>query len=391
MKLTKASVEKIPYSENGQLFYRDSELKGFGLRVTKSCKTYIVETSVRGKTCRVTIGKHGVFTAEQARTQAKQHLANMAMGINPNQQKSYQKTQNINLKQAFNEFLTVRELKPHTRYDYTRCFEVAFKPWQQKTIMDITKPMVATHYEKLCQTHGKAYANLSMRFLRSLLNFASATYEDQQGHSLLPENAVNVLSQKKQWKVVGRRQNVIKPHQLAAWWQAVQRLENDTFRDYFVLLLFTGLRRQEAAQLAWENIDFNARTMLIPETKNKLPLTLPLSNYLYDLFHTRQQTSNNPWVFPSKRGNHPIKEPRQQIIRVTHWSGIEFSCHDLRRTFATIAEGLNVSEYTLKRLLNHKQSDVTAGYIINDVERLRVPMQQITDALLEKCQLQKDF
>ena len=38
-----------------------------------------------------------------------------------------------------------------------------------------------------------------------------------------------------------------------------------------------------------------------------------------------------------------------------------------------------------KRLLNHKMSqDVTAGYIIMDVERFRKPMQQITDFLLKK-------
>ncbi|MDP1766783.1 MAG: hypothetical protein Q8K83_07790 [Methylotenera sp.] len=39
-----------------------------------------------------------------------------------------------------------------------------------------------------------------------------------------------------------------------------------------------------------------------------------------------------------------------------------------------------VPSYALKRLLNHKMTnDVTAGYIITDVERLRVPMQKVTD------------
>ena len=57
--------------------------------------------------------------------------------------------------------------------------------------------------------------------------------------------------------------------------------------------------------------------------------------------------------------------------------------HDLRRTFITIAESLDIPAYALKRLLNHKTAnDVTAGYIITDVERLRRPMQQITDHIL---------
>ena len=44
---------------------------------------------------------------------------------------------------------------------------------------------------------------------------------------------------------------------------------------------------------------------------------------------------------------------------------------------------MDISVYALKRLLNHKMTnDVTAGYIITDVDRLRVPMQKITDYIL---------
>ena len=71
--------------------------------------------------------------------------------------------------------------------------------------------------------------------------------------------------------------------------------------------------------------------------------------------------------------------------RVVRESGVEFSLHDLRRTFITIAEGLDIPAYALKRLLSHKmRNDVAAGYIITDVERLRAPMQKVTDYIL-KC------
>ena len=56
----------------------------------------------------------------------------------------------------------------------------------------------------------------------------------------------------------------------------------------------------------------------------------------------------------------------------------------LRRTFITIAESLDIPYYALKRLLNHSQAnDVTAGYIINDVERLREPMDKISNKIQE--------
>ncbi|MFT5719288.1 MAG: hypothetical protein ACI9T7_003501 [Oleiphilaceae bacterium] len=62
----------------------------------------------------------------------------------------------------------------------------------------------------------------------------------------------------------------------------------------------------------------------------------------------------------------------------------------MRCTFITIAESLDISMYALKRLLNHKMTnDVTAGYIITDVERLRVPMQKITNLIAGQFSVKK--
>lgn len=56
----------------------------------------------------------------------------------------------------------------------------------------------------------------------------------------------------------------------------------------------------------------------------------------------------------------------------------------IRQSHHSIAESLDIPAYALKRLLNHKMSnDVTAGYIVTGVERLRKPMQLITDYIIE--------
>jgi integrase len=81
-----------------------------------------------------------------------------------------------------------------------------------------------------------------------------------------------------------------------------------------------------------------------------------------------------------------LREPKKWVYKVTKASGIKFGLHDLRRTFTTIAESFDLSMYTLKRLLNHREGrDVTAGYIVLDVERLRRPMERISDCLLSVC------
>ena len=65
-------------------------------------------------------------------------------------------------------------------------------------------------------------------------------------------------------------------------------------------------------------------------------------------------------------------------------SGVKFSLHDLRRTFITVAESLDVPHYALKRLLNHRVGgDVTSGYIVFDTERLRGPVEQVAKRILE--------
>src|SRR5271154_847456 len=86
-KLTKAEVDKLLFTEQAgaQTFYYDTELKGFGLRVGNKTKTYFVESKVKRKTVRVSIGKHGVFAPEQVRKIAKERLVEMAQNINPNE------------------------------------------------------------------------------------------------------------------------------------------------------------------------------------------------------------------------------------------------------------------------------------------------------------------
>ena len=172
--------------------------------------------------------------------------------------------------------------------------------------------------------------------------------------------------------------------------QGIQKLENDTLRDYLLLLLFTGLRRQEAAQLQWNQVDLNRNTITITNTKNHESHTLPLPDYLADLLNQRKNVATTQFVFPGSGAGGYIVEPRKQMQKVTHISGIHFIIHDLRRTFITIAEGLDISAYAVKRLANHKMNqDITSGYIITDVERLRKPMQQLSEYLLKCMGVQK--
>lgn len=398
MNIIKSVVDKLPIppkgnsGQTGQKRYYDDKLKGFGVRVTSGgAKTFFVEKLVKGKLRRIKIGRYGELTVEQARRNAQVLLGQIADGLDPLAEKRAAKMRQATLATVMQDYLEARKsLKLKTLYDYKRVLNIAFASWKDKPIISISKDKVEKHHTKLGNEHGEAYANLAMRVLRALFNFAAGKYEDSQGRSLIADNPVRRLSQTRAWYRVERRQTFIKSHELEPWYQELQLLENLTLRDFLLLIVFTGLRRQEAARLRWDQVDFKAKTLTIADTKNHETHTLPLSDYIYDLLLHRKQNTMSLYVFPGTGSSGYIIEPRKQIAKVIASSGITFTVHDLRRTFITVAESLDIPAYALKRLLNHKMhNDVTAGYIMTDVERLRKPMQLITDYILHRMGLRE--
>jgi len=185
-KLTKSEVDKLPFTEQSgkQVFYYDTELKGFGLRVGNKTKTYFAETKVQGKTVRVSLGKHGVITAEEARKEAKVQLAAMTKDINPNQLQRENRIKSVTLNEVYTDYMLARkELKPSTKRDYKTCMEVYLKDWMHKPMLDITRDMVERKHKEISEK-SEARANLAMRFLRALFNFA-AEYRDANDKQLL--------------------------------------------------------------------------------------------------------------------------------------------------------------------------------------------------------------
>lgn len=391
MKITKRVVDglELPIAgmpgQTAQKRYYDDSLKGFGLRVTSGgSKAFFIEKRVGGKLRRITLGRYGELTVEQARKEAQKVLGQIATGIDPVAQKQAAKMSTVTLSHAFTDYMQARKgLKEKTVYDYKRIIDIAFGKWKDKALAGITKDHVAKQHELLGAENGEAYANLSMRLLRAIFNFAIAQYEGENGLSLIPENPVNRLSQTRAWYRVERRRTYIHAHKLADWYVGVKALTNDVLRDYLLFTLFTGLRRQEAAHLQWKDVNLDEKTFTVLDTKNRHPHTLPLSDYLFELLLRRKKSSESVYVFPGTGKAGHIIEPRKQMARVTQSSGVAFTVHDLRRTFITVAESIDIPAYALKRLMNHHMSgDVTAGYIMIDFERLRKPMQQITDYLV---------
>src|SRR5687768_5234316 len=101
IKLTKRHVDAAaPQPDGKQRLYFDNDLRGFGLCVGAKSKTYFAQGTVRGRFQRVTIGRHGVFTVDQARREAQQVLAKIARGDDPQEEKRKAAVRGFTLQQA---------------------------------------------------------------------------------------------------------------------------------------------------------------------------------------------------------------------------------------------------------------------------------------------------
>ena len=390
---TKKKLTDIEVPSNSRKYVYDLKVNGLGLTITKTgSKSFFVYRKIHGTPKRITLGKFPDMTIEQARKTAVSLISQIAGGKDPAEEKRGKKAYRITLQEVFDDYLDTHiNLKPGTILDYKYAINQTFSDWLNKPLANITEDMVLARHKKRGES-SKARANNSMRVLRALFNFAKARYKNNKGRSFVRDNPIDILSHTRAWYKIERKKSYIKRTDLPQWYNAVNTLEPSNslcnaklVRDYLLFVLMTGVRRNEAASLKWTDVDLELKTFTLRDTKNSEQVTLPISDYLHEIL-TKRYDPSAEFVFPGKGKHGYIHNPTRQAERVAKLSEIPFSLHDLRRTFITIGESLDISHYTLKRLVNHKSiesQDVTAGYIIPNMERLRKATQQITDYILD--------
>lgn len=412
VKLTQRFVDALPETEKLTMYF-DSATTGFGVYTKGKVKTYFVQARAEKKLIKMTIGRANIFSLTDARSEAKEKLAQLAKGIDPVAEKRKQSVASISLEESINKYLNTRTLKPGTVTTYNKLFRLYMADWMAKPIATITKDMVAQRHKKISSENGASPANNMMRTFRAVYNFARAISDDA-----IPENPVRRLNDTRQWNKVVRRQSFLKPHELKPWYDAAKRISNPIIRDYILLILFSGLRENEGLKLKWENVDMKDRSFTVTVTKNGRPHTLPMSNFIYGLFKNLLHLQINEFVFPGSGKSGHLVESVKQLNFITDQTfcdlngvkskeelqqkvkrhpntkiipGIKFCLHDLRRTFITVAESLDIPYAALKRLLNHSDgNDVTGGYLQITTDRLREPMERISNRLVELMTVSKN-
>ena len=295
----------------------------------------------------------------------------------------------VSLQTCYDSYVSLRVLRPSTRKGYDRVILKYCIDWLERDLPSLTDDEILKKYVEIREKSGSAQAALAVRVLKALYAYAIARFQ-------IPERNIGRIL-----RVAGitltpiRKTRHIQKNDLPKWYKAVssqsKTRQERTARDIFLLGLFTGLRKTEIMSLKWEDIDLRSRILTARNTKNHRDHSLPLPDFLVRLLRERKpDTGKSPYVFPGKDLTVRIRDIDDSRFRVIDESGINFTIHDLRRTFATIAAEMGIPPYLLKKLLNHKSGDVTEGYVISTVEILRNPVQKIAKRIEDLCRMKRE-
>src|SRR5262245_4242374 len=161
-KITKRTVDAAkPRSADSYLW--DKELHGFGLKVTPAgSKVYLVQYQLggrKGRTRRVTIGRHGEVTPTFARTEAKRLLGEIATGRDPAVGREKAKASKA-LGVLLDQFIAERvrpKLRASTAREYSRIIRRYIVPrLGRRSIGELTRQEVAKLHHELASTPYQA-------------------------------------------------------------------------------------------------------------------------------------------------------------------------------------------------------------------------------------------
>jgi len=402
INFTKKALDSLPIPVgDSRPSYYDEQVNGLLIRVTsKGTKSYMVFRRINGVPKKNTLGTYPEMTIEQARRDAIKILNLISDGVNPNNLKGDVLTkQNITLQKVFDDYcVSKHNVKSSTMKNYLSIFKSYLGDWKKKPLGDISRDMVEKRHRDIGKgskkfTESPSRANTTMRLVRALFNYAMGQYEDSQGEPLFLHNPVMRITSQRLWFKEKIRQDTVMNYDLKKWYDGVMKLplqdanvfidtSAEVVRDFLIFAMFSGLRRNEVLEMKWSDIDFRNHSFTLEDTKNNESHSLPLNFKLDEVLERRKKDSDNPYIFQGLKPNGYLHPPKRQLARARELVGFHFTNHDLRRTFETMANRLNLSNYTLDKLINHKTSKtITGRYIVLEIDDLREPMDKIAELL----------
>ncbi|MCZ6772776.1 MAG: tyrosine-type recombinase/integrase, partial [Proteobacteria bacterium] len=375
-KLTQAFVSRLAPSDR-DVFRWDSELPGFGVRVKPSgVRSFLVQyRNAGGRSKRLTVGRHGVLTPEEARREARLVLAAVAKGEDPAASRV-----------ARRDAATVAELcerylrehaephkKPSSVAEDTRLLEARIKPRLGRVkVIAVTRADVAALHHAL---RSKPFeANRTLALLSKMFNLAEAW-------GLRPDGS-NPCRHVKRYRE-RKRERFLSGEELAGLGKALTDAEASGQEPLGALaairlLALTGCRVGEIISLNWEEVDLEGAVFRLSDAKagaRDVSLGAPALALLAGL------DRNGPHVVTGPNSDRPLSPTTLHKVwrRICAAAGIENArLHDLRHTVGTYAGQAGFNAFLVRDLLGHKTLSMTGRYVQRDHDPVRAVADHVS-------------
>src|SRR5262249_32409777 len=287
-KITKSTVEKLPL--NSILW--DTQLVGFGVRRQRRHPFYVLRYRFSGRQRLVSIGRHGSWTTDTARNEARRLLGLVAGRVDPAAQREAQQQSD---RETFAATLTGylerkrSTLRPRSFQGIEHHLTVHCKPLHHLRLTDIDRRTVALRLAEVERRRGPRARNK----VRASLS-AFFTWAVREG--LTETNPVAATGKAQENP---GRDRVLSQTELTTILHALNDLGE--FGDIIRLLVLTGQRRTEIGGLRWSEIDLDRNLICLPpeRTKNNRLHELPISRQVRAILKRQPRRQGRDLIFGS--------------------------------------------------------------------------------------------
>jgi integrase len=416
-----AAAAAPPLQKEYIIWDTGNESLGFGLRVYASGrKIWFMQRKVGGKSTKFKLGVFPGTTHTAAIAAAKTHIVEFNEGLNPHELKrKLAEKRALTVGRIYAEYVDARrgDSKPRSTLDREK-IQALLSTGQlwRLSFESITAGDLHTEWQRLLaqskRGSGTTQASTAFRNLRAAWNHAVA-----KRALVLPNPFKGFATLVPGWHTTNRRTRIVaEENQLPKWWAGVDALREKgkpfvtaagtekearhseaTIADYLQMSLLVGPRSAELLPLKWDDVDLDAQLITFKETKGGKDHMVPYGPYVGTILQRRKDAAARSkrapeFVFPSSRRNSAgvyshIVEPKKSFTFVSTVSGVKFSGHDVRRTFASLANELaHISTVTLEKLLGHAPTTVAGKhYVQGRMKYLRPLYIQLETAILEEA------
>ena len=343
MKFTVNSTAalRLPASKSDHIEF-DDDIPGFGLRFRNGGARWVFQYKIGAKHRRITLGRYPALKVPDARQQAEQLHAKVKLGLDPAGEKAENQARaGETFEACMDRYLEKRRaeewLRPTTLSEIERHLSRNLKPLLGLRIDKVHRRTIAAELGRLA-ADAPVQANRTRASLVKFLNWCA-------GEGYVDTNPAIFTNKSPE----AARDRVLTVVELVAVWSA---LPDGDFGDILKLLILTGQRRDEIADLRWDEVNLDLGLITLPpaRTKNHRKHTVPLSGTAKAILEARDR--DRAFVFGRGQGGFSgwsqAKRRLDAELAIPPWV-----IHDLRRAVSTGLGDIGVQPHVVEAVLNH--------------------------------------